>query len=81
MLESNSATLRKVVLCWQKLEVQLQGLAIKYLKLLTDFIKLRGAFHTRVQKQLQPIHYTAMLLDPISLLQTATSLETEATET
>src|ERR1700722_4571226 len=77
--ESNGATLAKVVPRWQKLEQELQSLSTVYPDL-APFIAKGGLFHTRSNTQMQPIHYAAMLLDPISWLRAENTMETDIVE-
>ena len=75
MSESDNSTLSKVVLCWQKLEIELCQLSIIYLSLIRGFVQPGGPFLIWLQKQTTELHFAALLLDPVSLLKEPAQVE------
>jgi hypothetical protein len=68
MLESNGATLAHVMPHWQKLEKDLKDLALIY-PYLNPLLGPNRVFRQRLNTQIQPIHWAAFVLDPVSTLR------------
>ena len=77
MSESDGSVLSKVVPRWLKLEVELRQLTNVYPTLMGEFMSPGGPFVKRAKKQIIDIHYTALLLDPISLLKRPGQLDVD----
>jgi hypothetical protein len=68
MSKSNKATLAKVIPRWKRLELDLKALVPMY-PYLGPILAQGGPFNEHLNTQMQPIHWAAFLLDPISALR------------
>lgn len=79
--EADNSKLGKTVNRWKQLEHDLQKLSARYPSYLSQLMAaISGLFYVHSRKQLQLVHYAALLLQPVSIMSLHTTDEVKMCE-